>query len=419
MKRGLVVFFFLLSIYANAQWVEIRNDSAWYYGVNFLNKDSGYVVGTIIVPSYDGIIVRTTDGGQTWDTTIFSGWGRMMNISLPSEYVAYSGGQDGTVYRTSDFGNSWNRLNDTPSMDDLLDMYFINNDTGFAINSNGFIYRTANGSVSWTTVQQADGAHNDFPNTGKFQFVNDTLGYVAAGTHGMVRKTTDGGISWQNIPVGNDSMKINSIYMFNADTGIVVGDTGKITRTFDGGETWEPVRRITSLLNQDLLDVVFFTDSIGYAVGGKTYFNPVSYGLIFKTIDKGATWILTDSICCNEITSICKANDSIGYAVTFEGRILKITNANVVDISNVQYNKPSFAVYPNPSTSNSTITITYPSTSSQKEIIINDINGKEITRYALPQWSSTQTIKLPQMARGIYAVRLVGENVAVQKLVVE
>jgi hypothetical protein len=44
--------------------------------------------------------------------------------------------------------------------------------------------------------------------------------------------------------------------------------------------------------------------------------------------------------------------------------------------------------------------------SGQREIIINDINGREVMRYALPQWSSIQTLKLPQMARGMYVARL-------------
>jgi hypothetical protein len=67
-------------------------------------------------------------------------------------------------------------------------------------------------------------------------------------------------------------------------------------------------------------------------------------------------------------------------------------------------------IYPNPISSNSTITFTYPSTGEKKEIVINDVNGKEVVRYALPQWSTTQTVKLPQMAGGIYIARLAGEN---------
>jgi hypothetical protein len=72
-----------------------------------------------------------------------------------------------------------------------------------------------------------------------------------------------------------------------------------------------------------------------------------------------------------------------------------------------------FKVHPTPAYSGADITFNYPSSSAagKNEIIINDVNGKEVVRYALPQWSSTQTVKLPQMACGIYVARMVGENV--------
>jgi hypothetical protein len=87
----------------------------------------------------------------------------------------------------------------------------------------------------------------------------------------------------------------------------------------------------------------------------------------------------------------------------------------------VEFNKlSSISIYPNPTTSNSTLTFTYPSISAKKEIIIYSIHGKEIARYTLPQWSSTQTAKLPQMAGGVYVARMVGENEsAMVKFVVE
>jgi hypothetical protein len=109
---------------------------------------------------------------------------------------------------------------------------------------------------------------------------------------------------------------------------------------------------------------------------------------------------------------------NVMYVIEHGGDIWRITFPLYVSVPGIE-NTTRLSLYPNPASSNSNITISYPSTSSNKEIIINDINGKEVTRYTLPQRSSTQTVKLPQMARGIYAVRLVGENVGVQKLVVE
>jgi hypothetical protein len=70
-----------------------------------------------------------------------------------------------------------------------------------------------------------------------------------------------------------------------------------------------------------------------------------------------------------------------------------------------------FQLYPNPTPSNSPLTFTYPSIpiaiGTKKEIIIHSIHGKEIARYELPSWSTSQTVKLPQMAAGVYVARLI------------
>jgi hypothetical protein len=81
--------------------------------------------------------------------------------------------------------------------------------------------------------------------------------------------------------------------------------------------------------------------------------------------------------------------------------------------TNVQKNSTSdnyLTVFPIPSDKNGELTFSYPSTGGQKEIVIYDINGKEVTRYALPQWSTTQKIKLPELSSGVYVARLISNS---------
>jgi hypothetical protein len=82
--------------------------------------------------------------------------------------------------------------------------------------------------------------------------------------------------------------------------------------------------------------------------------------------------------------------------------------------------KGVLSLYPNPAYSNCSITFSYPSKGGEREIVINDINGREVARYALPQWSSVQHLKLPQLSSGIYIARLTGGEAAANvKFVVE
>jgi hypothetical protein len=61
--------------------------------------------------------------------------------------------------------------------------------------------------------------------------------------------------------------------------------------------------------------------------------------------------------------------------------------------------------YPNPVT-NGEITFTYSSTNEAKTITVFNVNGQEVARFSLPQWSSVQRLKLPKLASGVYMARL-------------
>jgi hypothetical protein len=100
--------------------------------------------------------------------------------------------------------------------------------------------------------------------------------------------------------------------------------------------------------------------------------------------------------------------------------LVKTDSSGSLIVPNINSLAFGINILPNPTPSNSSLTFTYPSTSAKNEIILYSIHGKEIARYALPQWSSTQTVKLPQMAGGVYVARMVGENEsAMVKFVVE
>jgi hypothetical protein len=136
--------------------------------------------------------------------------------------------------------------------------------------------------------------------------------------------------------------------------------------------------------------------------------------IVWDTTDGYACKIITDNYNNIYVTGVNARNSSFQHFTT----IKYYDNPTLIEPN--MYSDISFFLIPNPVPSNSPLTFTYPSTSAKKEIIIYSIHGKEIARYALPQWSSTQTVKLPQMAGGVYVARMAGEGVsALVKFVVE
>ena len=77
-------------------------------------------------------------------------------------------------------------------------------------------------------------------------------------------------------------------------------------------------------------------------------------------------------------------------------------------------------LFPNPVSGGDEITFTYPSTGEHSFIILNSIEGKELARYQLPQWSSVQHVRLPKFSGGVYIARLMStKNSANVKFIVK
>ncbi len=91
-------------------------------------------------------------------------------------------------------------------------------------------------------------------------------------------------IGWQILPSGT-SNSLNSVYFLGADTGIIVGNNGYISKTTDGGFSWSSKNSgVTDPLNS----VSFANSQIGFVVGGNSNFNSIP---ILKTIDGGDNWV--------------------------------------------------------------------------------------------------------------------------------
>ncbi|GAB4363377.1 MAG: hypothetical protein Kow0042_01210 [Calditrichia bacterium] len=111
-------------------------------------------------------------------------------------------------------------------------------------------------------------------------FLNPDTGWVV-GASGTILHTTDGGFTWN--PIGfPSSADLNDLYFFNPDTGLVVGADG-VFRTTDGGVSWT---NIPTGITDPLLSVSFF-DNWGIA-------GAFSQSIIYSQ-DGGQSWSVAQS----------------------------------------------------------------------------------------------------------------------------
>ncbi|MHC4304216.1 MAG: YCF48-related protein [Planctomycetota bacterium] len=207
---------------------------------------------------------------------------------------------------------SWYHLNSgtTETLDAI--QFPVDATTGYAVGGHGVILKTTDGGMTW--IAQDSGITDAALFSLHFP-VDELTGYVV-GAYGSALKTTDGGATWVPMDPGTSDNLREVRFPEDATTGYIVGDNGTILKTTDGGVNWVPQ---TSGTNEDLLSMDFLDDWTGYAVGW--------WGTIVKTTDGGADWNSQDSDTTQVLHDVCfPADATTGYIVGSSGTLIKTTD---------------------------------------------------------------------------------------------
>jgi photosystem II stability/assembly factor-like uncharacterized protein len=332
------------------------------YGVSFINKNDGAAVGT------KGTILITHDGGNNWisktlDTTFdFYGVSYLTKTNLvavgASNYTTYGG-----VYRSTDAGVSWNKVN-CGQFGDLHGVSFIDSLRGTAVGFYNIVLQTVDGGISWTTqlnssgrlnsICKVDELHQFAAGDGVFKVYSDgtiveltnpkpdlylgisfcdTSNGIAVGPEGEVIKTTDGGNTWTFSKKGTDAI-LWEVAFADKNNGMIVGmdihkNAGMILRTKDGGVNWDS---IVTQSTTSLYDIVYMNPGTAIAVG--------AYGLVLRTTDSGANWSVQHVDSTIALKDVAFWGSSSGIAVGDAGTILRTTDGGITwekQISGVNY----------------------------------------------------------------------------------
>ncbi len=284
--NGAVKLFFLDSLYGNnldrnynlfctedggKNWVKkfsfFESFNAKVGTVQFLNHDFGYVAGSI---DKNLFFFRTTNGGLSWENI------KLTDITSYS-YIKFFSQDDGIIFannnrifRTTNGGYDW-FLYATSPVDFVYDLDFINLNLGnLATKYN--LYHTTDGGKTWSIT------YNSSYYFSSLSFVDDKLGW-AAGSGGIILKTSDAGATWENISNPDLFEWVNAIKFFDKNNGVRAGDFGTVFTTDDGGKNWDFLQRGTRF---NINDIMFTDENVGFACGDNN--------ILLKSTDKGLTW---------------------------------------------------------------------------------------------------------------------------------
>lgn len=276
-------------------------------GIDFHNESDGWLL------TDDGKIIITKDGGNNWVEKSISSLALYDSYRINQNLGWIVGGeqiygQTAEVYKTTDGGNSFSKLN-APSTNELISAFFKDSLNGWVgtannnwDNNNSQFYRTRDGGHSWELVFENIGSRG-FPS---IQFVDSLNGWTVG--FRKVYRTTNGGDIWEGI---NNNLGIPVDMKFtDKNNGWLLIFPGSIYKTSDSGYTWEKqASPVSWLLNEiGILDA-----NHGIAVG--------SDGQIIKTENGGIT----------------ELEDNINYKVITDNYVLSQNYPNPFNPSTTIY----------------------------------------------------------------------------------
>ncbi len=274
-----------------------------------------------------GFITTTRDGGKTWNEMVRQD---LININAQINSCAYVPNNPAKAYFATSVGLIFksNDINNVPpapaatldpvlalNTEQMMDVATAGNDSVWVCGQSGFsvaaasrspkIFRSTNGGTSWTTYNgfNVGTLSQTFRN---IEFPSRLVGYVS-GSRDTVWKTTDGGVTWNKLPVPTPGVtpqiSYTDMFALDANTVFLVGNgfpRKTVFKTTDGGATWQDITsNILAIMPVSNLNSIVFHDANNGYVGAN--------GAILVTNDGGATWRL-------DVQPSNTNNVSIGFA---------------------------------------------------------------------------------------------------------
>ncbi|HUW93295.1 MAG TPA: YCF48-related protein [Bacteroidales bacterium] len=270
-------FFVRSEVYADEKYIQVDKTfdildvatyntgfNRYYTSLFFQNEELGFIT------CYEGSILKTSDGGRTWNEVETNNTMPLYDISFIDSNTGFAvggisscGGTGCTVpgylmLKTTDGGETWGKVYLPYSPSEFRLIKFINEDTGFAF-GNGVRLKTSDGGMTWTgfSIEGIKYVYDLF-------FLDDNTGFLT-GIQGQLLKTSDGGETWQDMSLETND-QLYTVMFLNEQTGYI-GNGNSLIKTTDGGLSWSTEENSPS----GVVKMNFTSETNGVVFGTRTY----------------------------------------------------------------------------------------------------------------------------------------------------
>ncbi|MCA6362595.1 MAG: T9SS type A sorting domain-containing protein [Bacteroidetes bacterium] len=374
--------------------------------VFFTSSDTGYVVGE------DSVLLRTTDGGNTWVqlnnvSSLFPGnlndiwmWGNTGMI-VPE----YHGGD---VKQTSNGGNSWMDFPGAPSLCFPDGIFFVNANEGYLFGNgcfNGAFVSRWNGS-GWGNAQLLYfGVTAQFENIGITGVAYSPASgrYVAVGDYGKMFSSTDGFSTFDTLSI-NDTANFTAVDYIGNNSFIAVNDASNFANVWlstDGGQTFAPDQNFAwTFYYPGFLDFEALPN--GFAVAGG-YSMTTGAGFLQTRAATGG-WSAGSYDAVDQIVrGVFVVDSTLAFAVGDSGAIYRYALTASVGLHNEV--APEINVYPNPVQMQDNVVISSLRNHAVK-IDVTDVAGKLLYTLRDERFTGVVSVSAFTQMPGVYMMHV-------------
>lgn len=444
----------LLSILATitgsvrAQWkaeIPIPADTAGVYDLRVSVKDPNVAWGIMThwlvdeesyIPYTNEFlpIVKTSDGGETWERKKLSFGFAPFPCSIYGLDAAHAcvSGVDANfnnfVMLTTDGGNTWGRINDEAyrlPTSYVNAVYFYDEMEGVALGDPAKrgvdtvlsfeIYTIKNRGKIWERIAPEFIPRpdlNELGGPGFFSFVGDEIWFgtidYSTGEHHRIFHSADRGKHWTA-----KRASYSNIYFVDSKNGLAYS-TEHLTITNDGGDSWEQL----FLPNNNYINSAGLTpDSLHIIISfrDKNISGPFE---TWRSKDKGRHWGKIDST--ENLGSIRFAENGNGYAGEFQP-LDHPTKMYTYKYTGTNANKSFYTTEKlliSPNVASDEVKVYFPTGMKSGKIHIFDLSGKELFNNKINQTEASATVYIKQLNPGIYVIKYVsGIKTAIGKFI--